>query len=146
MSFQITELFLLNLNFLYETESINSPHCLHSWHCSYRHYSLFEHGVKSALQPQNSAILLSLIEIFRDLGKLKEAFKNFNSENIPEMAKEVRTNFVFYEDKDLELILEDVAITLLNFYATVVNSMSVFARLKAYFNTVPVPETPKLLK
>lgn len=106
----------------------------------------FRHGVKSALQPQNSAILLSLIEVFRDLAKLKEAFKNFNSENIPEMAKEVRTNFVFYEDKDLELILEDVAITLLNFYATVKNGLNVFTRLKAYFSTVPVPENPKLSK
>ena len=102
-------------------------------------------GFKEAFQAPNMAILMSIFDIFSNLSSLKEAFKNFNSENIPEMAKEVRTNFVFYEDKDLELILEDLAIALLNFYASIKTGISVFNRLKAYLKTVPV-ESPKLSK
>ena len=91
------------------------------------------------------AILMSIFDIVSNLSKLKEAFKNFNSDNIPEMAKEVRTNFVFYEDNDLEIILEDLAIALFNFYASIKTGFSVFTRLKAYLKTVPV-EAPKLSK
>jgi hypothetical protein len=75
---------------------------------------------------------------------LKEAFKKLTAENIPELAKEVRTNFIFYEDKDLEVLLEDTAIVLLTFYFSVVKALSVFTRFKAYFKTLPVPEKPSL--
>jgi len=111
-------------------------------------------GIKAAkdgLKNFNFAVTMDIFArarlIFQDFRQKWTEFKNeWKTIDYQEVSKEVKTNFQFLEDRDLEYLLEDATDIILVFPNTIMKVVSVIARFKAYFSTEDIANSPKLEK